>query len=117
MYKYQGPREYNEVMKFGGGDYQSANESADIPSEVPTGVVGAASYTFYKFVKDLHAILKFNQWAVVMIFAMGFLTGSMITFLVALSAMKPEPVEVPIPQPSEPVEEVPVKEPEAKKTD
>ena len=96
MYKFSGNREYNDIMKFGGGDYKKSIESADVPSAGGSGVLGKASYSFLKFLKDLHAILRFNQWAVFAIFLLGFLVGGVVTFtgvMLSLRGARPRVVE------------------------
>jgi thiol-disulfide isomerase/thioredoxin len=87
MYKFSGAREYNEIMKFGAGDYKKAAESTEIPPAGGSGVVGQAVYTLQKFVKDLIAILRFNYWAALLIFATGFMTGSVLIFTIMLIAL------------------------------
>lgn len=94
MYKYMGPREYNDIMKFGAGDYKLATDSIEIPSR--GGIVETTRYTMVKFVKDLHAILRFNYWAAVVIFIMGFFLGSLITFVVVVFSSRVDEVPAPL---------------------
>lgn len=87
MYKYNGAREYNDIMKFGAGDFKKAAEVAEIPPPGGSGVVGQVAYTLHKFVKDLIAIVRFNYWAVILIFLTGFMAGSVVVFTVMLFAL------------------------------
>ena len=87
MFKYNGNREYNDLMKFGLGDYKQA-ESYDITSGMAGGLITQASYTFMRFLKDMHAIMRFNQWAVLIIFILGFLSGGVVGFMLTLLLSK-----------------------------
>jgi len=90
-----GPREYNDIMKFGAGDYKlSGVESHEIPPR--GGLVETTRYTLVKFIKDLHAILRFNYWAALVIFITGLLSGSVISFAVILFATRVEPTLTPV---------------------
>jgi hypothetical protein len=88
MYKYKGAREYNDIMKFGAGDYVEAKEVLDIPAPLAGGVVHAAKYTLYKLIKDVHAVIRFNVWVVGFIFFVGFAMGSMVAMIFAMSTLK-----------------------------
>jgi protein disulfide-isomerase-like protein len=87
MYKYSGNREYNDLMKFGFGDYKQA-ESFDISNGMTGSFVSQVSYTFMRFLKDVHAILRFNQWVVFIIFILGFLSGGVVGFMISLLITK-----------------------------
>lgn len=88
MYKFLGSREYNDIMKFGAGDYKQSAESHEIP--VRGGLIESTRYTLVKFIKDLHAILRFNYWAAVIIFIFGFMSGSLVTFAISILATRNE---------------------------
>ena len=90
MYKYSGIREYHDFLKFGAGDYQLSQDSSEIPPAHSRGIAEAAKYTLAKFVKDLHAILRFNIWVALFIFAIGFVGGVLLTFLVMVATMRPD---------------------------
>ena len=87
MYKYAGNREYNDLLKFGAGDYTLAQESSDIPSAAGGGLVNTAKYSMVKFLKDLHAILRFNQWVALFILSIGFIAGILVSFLFMVATM------------------------------
>ena len=102
MYKYKGPREYNDIMKFGAGDYRDSSEFATIPAPMAGGVVHAAKYTLYKLIKDVHAVSRFNVWVVCFIFLVGFAMGSMVTMVFAMTTFKDEDVPQLAPNQEEP---------------
>lgn len=88
LYKYAGDREFNNLLKFGAGDYKLAQETSDIPPDGGEGVVEAAKYNVIKFVKDLHAVLRFNLWVALAILLVGFIFGVLVTFLFVVVTMK-----------------------------
>lgn len=90
MYKFSGKREYNDIMKFGAGDYKLSSEFADIPPMGGSGVVGQTSYTIYKFMKDIIAMVRFNYWAVIFFIVLGAVVGSLVTFAVMLANLTKE---------------------------
>lgn len=90
MYKFAGQREYNDLMKFGAGEYKKALESADIPAPGGVGLLGQTSYTLQKFIKDVVAILRFNQWAALFLVIIGALIGSVATFGLMLVSVTKE---------------------------
>jgi hypothetical protein len=87
MYKYAGNREYNDLLKFGAGDYTLALESSETPSASGGGLVNTAKYSMVKFLKDLHAILRFNQWVALFILSIGFIAGILVSFLFMVATM------------------------------
>ena len=117
MYKYKGPREYNDIMKFGAGDFVDSKEVLDLPPPLAGGIVHAAKYTMYKLIKDVHAVIRFNVWVVAFIFFVGFAMGSMVAMIFAMSTFKdPIPSEVDVPQ-SPSTREQPEKSSQEKKSD
>jgi thiol-disulfide isomerase/thioredoxin len=96
MYKYQGAREYNDLVKFASGEFKKSSEVADIPPAGPSDIVGAASFSFYKLLSDLGAMFRFNRFAVMVLILLGFLVGSSTTFIVALLVLpnRVKPAEV-----------------------
>lgn len=118
MYKFAGRREYNDIMKFGAGDFVNAKESAEIPAPGGYGVVSQARYTVLKFLKDLVAIVQFNLWAVLFMVGTGFLSGCLITFTYMVSVLDRQRTRVDaLAAAATEEEEVPEKLPEEKKTD
>jgi thiol-disulfide isomerase/thioredoxin len=122
MYKFAGQREYNDLMKFGAGEYKNALESAEIPSAGGSGILGQTAYTLQKFLKDVIAIMRFNHWAALLFVVLGALVGSVATFAIMLTSVTKElqqmrevvkEDEVSIPDEREPEE----KPKEAKKVD
>jgi hypothetical protein len=118
MYRYTGPREYADMMKFGAGDYRESKEVADIPPPIGENIITATAYTFQKLVKDLQAIIRFNVYVVMFIFTVGFIVGSMVAMVFAMATLK-EPLSEDIASGEEPENrEVPVEKPlEDKKSD
>jgi thiol-disulfide isomerase/thioredoxin len=90
MYKYAGKREYNDIMKFGAGDFKDALESAEIPPMGGSGIAGQTAYTVYKFVKDIMAMIRFNFWAVLFFVLLGAVMGSLVTFAIMLANLTRE---------------------------
>ena len=120
MYRYKGPREYNDIMKFGAGDFVEAKDISDIPAPLAGGVVHAAKYTMYKLIKDVHAVIRFNVWVVAFIFFVGFAMGSMVAMIFAMATFKDEqtPVGEEEPRPQSPISNhEPVKSTADKKSD
>ena len=118
MYKYQGPREYNDIMKFGAGDYKLSTESYEIPAR--GGLIVTAQYSLVKFVKDLHAIIRFNYWAAIVIFMLGLMSGSLITFVLVMLTIRSErspPQDIATDEGTESKTCEPEKEADAKKAD
>lgn len=117
MYKYKGPREYNDIMKFGAGDFVEAKEVQDLPPPLVGGVVHAAKYTMYKLIKDVHAVIRFNVWVVAFIFFVGFAMGSMVAMIFAMSTFK-DPISTDLDSPPSPsYREEPEKSTSDKKSD
>lgn len=90
MYKFSGKREYNDIMKFGAGDYVSAAESGDIPAAGGLGIVGKTAYSLQKFIKDLLAMVRFNYMAVLFLLLIGAALGSLVTFAVMVASISKE---------------------------
>lgn len=109
MYKYGGNREYNDLMKFGNGDYKDA-EMADLPEGPSQDFISHASYTLMRFLKDMHAIIRFNQWAVVVIFVVSVTCGALITFMMMMLLLRTDA------QPCVSCEDKPTAEAEPEKT-
>ena len=90
MYKFSGKREYNDIMKFGAGDYKLSSESADIPIMGGSSVMGQTAYTIYKFMKDIIAMVRFNYWAVIFFIVLGAIVGSLVTFTIMIANLTKE---------------------------
>lgn len=93
MYKYKGAREYNDIMKFGAGDFRDSTDVLALPPPITGGVVHAAKYTMYKLIKDVHAVIRFNVWVVAFIFFVGFAMGSMVAMIFSMATFKEVPIE------------------------
>jgi len=112
MYRYTGQREYNDIMKFGAGDYRQAKEVAEIPAPIGENIITATKYTFQKLVKDLQAIIRFNVFVVMLIFALGFVVGSMVAMIFVMATMKENTPPTPDEDSKEPI---PVEKPAIEK--
>ncbi len=110
MYKYKGPREYNDIMKFGAGDYRDSADFAPLPAPLAGGVVHAAKYTLYKLIKDVHAVIRFNVWVVCFIFFVGFAMGSMVAMIFAMATFKDSPEDATFSRPTQQEPEKPLAE-------
>jgi len=90
MYKFAGKRDYNDIMKFGTGDYVNAAESGDIPPAGGMGIVGQTAYSLHNFLKDLLAMVRFNYMAVLFLVLSGAGLGSLATFAIMLTSVSKE---------------------------